>query len=156
MWACGALLIGALAPAAGLALPAAAGAPPRRACLRRPRWVGGGTRMAVIEAYDLVPMLTCLDGTSGVDEVFACFGTLSPWLRIADGNVVLSEFAIAGFIGGSVGAIGTLIATNIKRGEVKERLNCPYCEGTCAPPPPLASPLASPPPPAPLPRPLPH
>ena len=38
-----------------------------------------------------------------------------------------------------VGAVGTLIATFVKRDQVKDRLKCPYCEGTgiiqCAPPP---------------------
>jgi hypothetical protein len=42
-----------------------------------------------------------------------------------------------------VGAVGTLIATFVKRDQVKDRLKCPYCEGTgliqCASPPlPLA------------------
>ena len=91
------------------------------------------------------------------------------------GDVVLSQGAINGFLGGSVaphppahlptvvlhslhtfphaaalhhptpiaappipsrhshrqvGAVGTLIATFVKRDQVKDRLKCPYCEGT--------------------------
>ena len=38
--------------------------------------------------------------------------------------------AVNGFIGGSVGVIGTVIATQIKKGEVQERLKCVYCDGT--------------------------
>ena len=61
-------------------------------------------------------------------------------LQVTDeGDVVLSQGAINGFLGGSVGAVGTLIATLVKRDQVKDRLKCPYCEGTgiiqCAPPP---------------------
>jgi hypothetical protein len=65
------------------------------------------------------------------DAVNACFDSISPWLQVTDdGDVVLSQGAINGFLGGSVGAVGTLLATLAKRDQVKDRLKCPYCEGT--------------------------
>lgn len=35
-----------------------------------------------------------------------------------------------GFIGGAVGVLGTVIATGVKKGEVKDRLKCNYCAGS--------------------------
>jgi len=87
-------------------------------------------RMAVIEAYDLIPMISCLQKSSGYPEVIACLDTIAPWLQITDGSIVFSETAVAGFIGGTVGVMGSLSATLRKRDEVKERLKCPYCEGS--------------------------
>jgi hypothetical protein len=104
-------------------------APHSRRAFRRSHQPGE-PRMAVIEAYDLVPMLSCLDQSSSYTGVLACFDTLSPWLQITDDGVVFSETAVAGFLGGTVGVIGTVTATFIKRDEVKERLKCPYCEGS--------------------------
>tara|TARA_B110001452_G_scaffold172151_1_gene144208 strand:+ start:108 stop:842 length:735 start_codon:yes stop_codon:yes gene_type:complete len=85
---------------------------------------------AMLEAYDLIPVMNCLK-LPDQDTVNACFDTLSPWLELTDeGNVVFSQNALNGFIGGSVGAIGTVIATMVKKGQVKERLQCPYCDGS--------------------------
>jgi len=84
----------------------------------------------MLEAYDLMPVMKCLK-LPDQDTVNACFDTLSPWLELTeDGNVVFSQSALNGFIGGSVGAIGTVIATMVKKAQVKERLQCPYCDGT--------------------------
>lgn len=38
--------------------------------------------------------------------------------------------AIDGFIGGSVGVVGTVTAMIVKKSQVKERLKCTYCDGT--------------------------
>ena len=84
----------------------------------------------MLEAYDLMPIMDCLK-EANQDAVNACFDNISPWLQVTDeGDVVLSQGAINGFLGGSVGAVGTLIATFVKRDQVKDRLKCPYCEGT--------------------------
>lgn len=69
----------------------------------------------MLEAYDLMPVMKCLK-LPDQDTVNACFDTLSPWLELTeDGNVVFSQSALNGFIGGSVGAIGTVIATMVKK-----------------------------------------
>jgi len=84
----------------------------------------------MIEAYDLVPMLSCLKGGSP-GEIEQCMQTISPWLSVTDeGKLFLSEAAAGGFIGGSVGVIGTVVSTFMKRDQVKDRLKCPYCYGT--------------------------
>jgi len=84
----------------------------------------------MLEAYDLMPIMDCLK-EANQDAVNTCFDNISPWLQVTDvGDVVLSQGAINGFLGGSVGAVGTLIATFVKRDQVKDRLKCPYCEGT--------------------------
>jgi len=97
----------------------------------RPRWVRQRIGdVAMLEAYDLMPIMDCLK-EANQDAVNACFDNISPWLQVTDdGDVVLSQGAINGFLGGSVGAVGTLIATFVKRDQVKDRLKCPYCEGT--------------------------
>lgn len=85
--------------------------------------------VAFLELYDLVPMMECLKLPAQV-EVNACFEGLSPWLQVTkDGSLVLSQGAVAGFTGGSVGAVGTLVATLTKRDQVKGRLKCVYCDG---------------------------
>jgi len=115
------LLAACLSGCAGLALDAPAG---RRIAVRR----GGAVRM--LEAFDLVPVVQCLKLPS-MDAVEACMDTISPWLEITDeGELSFSPNAVNGFIGGSVGVIGTLISTMIKSGEVKDRLKCTYCGGT--------------------------
>lgn len=84
----------------------------------------------MFEAYDLVPVMDCLK-LPDIDTVNACFDTLSPWLQLTDeGDVVFSQNAMNGFIGGSVGAVGTVVATMIKKSQVKDRLKCPYCDGS--------------------------
>lgn len=88
-------------------------------------------RLSMIEAYDLVPMLTCFSASSSAIEVEQCMQSISPWFSISDeGKVFLSEAAAGGFVGGSVGVIGTVISTLYKRDEVKDRLKCPYCNGS--------------------------
>ena len=85
--------------------------------------------VAFLELYDLMPMMECLKLPAQV-EVNACFEGLSPWLQVTkDGSLVLSQGAVAGFTGGSVGAVGTLVATLTKRDQVKGRLKCVYCDG---------------------------
>jgi len=84
----------------------------------------------MLEAFDLVPVVECLKLPS-MDAVEACMDTISPWLEISDeGELSFSPNAVNGFIGGSVGVIGTLISTMIKKDEVKDRLKCTYCDGT--------------------------
>merc|ERR1719506_3357845 len=69
-----------------------------------------------------------LDGWDAVDM---CMDRLEPWLEITDtGEFSFSLNAVNGFIGGSVGVVGTVVAANIKKGEVKERLKCTYCDGS--------------------------
>jgi len=87
--------------------------------------------VSMLEAYDLVPVVNCLKSGSTADAVQACFDTISPWFAITDeGDVVFSEAARAGFTGGTIGVLGTVISTFIKRDEVKDRLKCPYCGGS--------------------------
>jgi hypothetical protein len=84
----------------------------------------------MLEAYDLIPIINCLK-LPDQDAVNACFDNIPPWLSVTDGgDIAFSQGAINGFIGGSVGAVGTLIATLIKKDQVKDRLKCPYCDGT--------------------------
>ena len=80
---------------------------------------------------DLVPIVDCLK-LPDVDAVNACIDSLSPWLQIdADsGDVQFSANAINGFIGGTVGVVGTVLATQKKKAEVKDRLTCVYCGGS--------------------------
>ena len=98
--------------------------------------VGGGSCLRrssdamMFEAYDLAPVVGCLQSPD-MDAVQVCLDNFSPWLQITDGGeVIFSDKAIAGFIGGSVGVVGTVIATLFKRDEVKDRLKCTYCAGT--------------------------
>jgi hypothetical protein len=70
-----------------------------------------------------------------MDAVQYCMDNLSgqvqPWFQVkADGSLAFSQNAINGFIGGSVGVVGTVISTLIKKGEVKDRLKCLYCNGS--------------------------
>lgn len=85
----------------------------------------------MLEAYDLMPVVECLKDQSTYDTVEACLGDISPWLQINEfGEVQFSMSAINGFIGGTVGVLGTVLATYVKKGQVKDRLKCSYCEGT--------------------------
>jgi len=83
----------------------------------------------MIEAYDLLPVVDCLK-ESDWDAVDMCMSTLEPWLSAEDGTLAFSVNAVNGFIGGSVGVVGTVVATLIKKSQVKERLKCTYCNGT--------------------------
>jgi hypothetical protein len=85
----------------------------------------------MVEAYDLFPVVDCLQLDS-FDSVQMCMENLSPWFKIdtETGDFVLSQNALNGFIGGSVGVVGTLLFTTIKKEEVKDRLKCNYCDGT--------------------------
>ncbi len=66
-----------------------------------------------------------------MDAVQACMDKLEPWLEVTEGgDITFSLNAVNGFIGGSVGVIGTVIATQVKKGEVKGRLKCVYCDGS--------------------------
>ena len=65
-----------------------------------------------------------------MDAVKICFDNINPWVELTqEGRLLFSETATAGFIGGSVGVVGTVVATFIKRDEVKDRLKCSYCDG---------------------------
>jgi len=95
---------------------------------------GSGTRRhgraAMLEAFDLLPVVDCLK-LDDMDTVNACMDKLTPWLEIAQGGeVTFSQAAVNGFIGGSVGVVGTVISTMIKKEEVKDRLKCVYCDGS--------------------------
>ena len=81
-------------------------------------------------AADLMPVVECLK-LDGMDTVQQCMDNISPWMEITeDGELNFSLNAVNGFIGGSVGALGTVISTMIKKNQVKDRLKCGYCEGT--------------------------
>lgn len=82
-----------------------------------------------LEAYDLMPVVECLK-RQDADAVQQCMDAIEPWLNINEGGkLALSVNAVNGFIGGSVGVVGTVIATLVKKGQVKDRLKCTYCEG---------------------------
>jgi len=88
------------------------------------------TDISLLEAFDLVPVMDCLK-LDGMDAVERCMDNLEPWLAINDdGDVSFSINAINGFIGGSVGVIGTVLSTMVKKEEVKDRLKCNYCAGS--------------------------
>ena len=77
-----------------------------------------------------MPVVDCLKGDN-MDAVQACMDSISPWMEITDeGELNFSLNAINGFIGGSVGVIGTVVSTMIKKNEVKDRIKCNYCEGS--------------------------
>ena len=79
---------------------------------------------------DLVPVVDCLK-LDNMDAVQACMDTLEPWMELTEGgNINFSLNAVNGFIGGSVGVIGTVISAQIKKDEVKGRLKCVYCDGS--------------------------
>jgi len=84
----------------------------------------------MLEAFDLMPVVQCLK-LDNIDAVEVCMDQLQPWLQVAeDGGVFFSQNAVNGFIGGSVGVVGTVISTMIKKEEVKDRLKCVYCDGS--------------------------
>jgi len=94
----------------------------------------GARGIAMLEAFDLEPVANCLK-QSNMDAVQYCMDNLSgqvqPWFQVkADGSLAFSQSAINGFIGGSVGVVGTVVSTLIKKGEVKDRLKCLYCNGS--------------------------
>ncbi|EOD23632.1 hypothetical protein EMIHUDRAFT_315551 [Emiliania huxleyi CCMP1516] len=97
-------------------------APSLAPALAPPPILPRGCAPAMLEAYDMLPLLNCLDEA----DVGACLETLNPH----DGRVLVSEAAGAAFIGGSVGVIGTVISAFVKRDQVKDRLKCTYCNGT--------------------------
>ena len=109
---------------------------------------GGDVR--VLEAYDLIPVVECLKGDN-MDAVQMCMDNIAPWMEFnADGNLAFSLDAVNGFIGGSVGVMGTVCAaseahhvqfcpptsvlqvaaTMVKKNQVKDRLKCLYCDGS--------------------------
>jgi hypothetical protein len=104
---------------------------PARGCSRAP---GGFAQRAghvsLLEAYELLPVMECLK-LNTMDQVQACMDVVEPWLRVGDGgDVTVSQGAINGFTGGTFGVIGTLAFTQLKKGQVKDRLKCLYCDGT--------------------------
>ena len=79
---------------------------------------------------DLLPIVDCLK-LDNMDAVQVCMDRLEPWLELTEtGDINFSLNAVNGFIGGTVGVIGTVIAAGIKKDQVKERLQCVYCEGS--------------------------
>ena len=76
-----------------------------RAAVHRPPSRRGARRClapAMLEAYDLMPVVECLKAPD-MDAVELCLERVEPWLQITErGDVLLSEAAIAGFIGGTV------------------------------------------------------
>ena len=65
-----------------------------------------------------------------MDAVQGCMDQLEPWLELTEGGgLTFSLNAVNGFIGGTVGVLGTVVAAQIKKGEVKTRLKCIYCDG---------------------------
>jgi len=85
----------------------------------------------MLEAYDLLPVIDCLKESADWDAVDACMQRFEPWLSVSESSgVSFSDNAINGFIGGTVGVVGTVAATLIKKSQVKDRLKCTYCDGT--------------------------
>jgi len=83
----------------------------------------------MLEAFDLLPVMDCLK-LENMDAVQVCMDSLEPWMEITNENgLSFSLNAVNGFIGGTVGVLGTVISTKLKSGEVKNRLKCVYCEG---------------------------
>ena len=79
---------------------------------------------------DLMPVIQCLK-LDNLDAVEQCMDNISPWMEITDeGELNFSLNAVNGFIGGSVGVLGTVASTMIKKNQVKDRLKCTYCDGT--------------------------
>jgi len=86
--------------------------------------------LVMLEAFDLMPVIDCLK-LDGIDAVEMCMDNISPWMQITDeGELSFSLNAVNGFIGGSVGVIGTVASTMIKKEQVKDRLKCNYCAGS--------------------------
>ena len=78
----------------------------------------------------MLPIVDCLK-LDNMDAVQVCMDRLEPWLELTEtGDINFSLNAVNGFIGGTVGVIGTVIAAGIKKDQVKERLQCVYCEGS--------------------------
>lgn len=79
---------------------------------------------------DLLPVVDCLK-QDNMDAVQGCMDQLEPWLELTEGGgLSFSLNAVNGFIGGTVGVLGTVGATLVKKAEVKDRLKCVYCEGS--------------------------
>lgn len=98
----------------------------RRCAVAAPR----SSEIAALEAFDLLPVVDCLKLDS-MDVVQMCMDKLEPWMELTEGgDLTFSLNAVNGFIGGTVGVIGTVLAAQIKKGEVKERLKCVYCDGS--------------------------
>ena len=83
----------------------------------------------MFEAYDLFPVVDCLK-LDNMDAVQMCMDKIEPWIELTGDGINFSLNAVNGFIGGSVGVVGTVIAAQIKKGQVKDRLTCVYCDGT--------------------------
>jgi len=121
------LLATSLPGGAALALGVSRTVTPTTGC-RAAMWRTGAVSM--LEAFDLMPVMECLK-LDNMDAVEQCMDAISPWMEITEeGEFNLSPNAINGFIGGSVGVVGTLISTMVKKTEVKDRLKCTYCDGT--------------------------
>ena len=97
---------------------------------RHPRR-SGDARM--IFDRELMPLIECakLGMDSGsLPDYNMCVENVAKWAQVNNGQLVMSEAAIAGFIGGTVGTLGTAATALFKRKEVKDRLTCMYCDGT--------------------------
>jgi len=111
------------------ALTAAGVIPGRSPLVAHSRQARSGS-VALLEAFDLIPVMDCLK-LDGMDSVEQCMDNLEPWLAInEDGGIAFSLNAVNGFIGGSVGVVGTVLSTLIKKEEVKDRMKCNYCAGS--------------------------
>jgi len=91
----------------------------------------GDTRM--IFDKEFLPLVECakLGLESGsLPDYNTCIENVATWAKLDNGKLVMSEAAIAGFIGGTVGTLGTAATALFKRNEVKDRLTCMYCEGS--------------------------
>eukprot|EP00322_Chrysochromulina_rotalis_P012443 CAMPEP_0115854730 /NCGR_PEP_ID=MMETSP0287-20121206/14177_1 /TAXON_ID=412157 /ORGANISM="Chrysochromulina rotalis, Strain UIO044" /LENGTH=248 /DNA_ID=CAMNT_0003308861 /DNA_START=24 /DNA_END=770 /DNA_ORIENTATION=- len=106
----------------------AVGTPRAGVCRASP--MRASSSVTMLEAFDLMPVVECLK-LDGMDAVQECMDSISPWMEIDDeGNLNFSLNAVNGFIGGSVGVIGTVLSTMVKKNQVKDRLKCTYCDGT--------------------------
>ena len=94
------------------------GAPPALSTCHLPGYGREHLRLPCCAATDLMPVVECLKDGSSYDSVDACLDAISPWLQINEaGEVQFSLGAINGFIGGSVGVMGTVLATVVKKGQ---------------------------------------
>jgi len=104
--------------------------PPCHRAASASRTAGRTSGVSLLEAFDLLPVIDCLK-LDEMDKVQVCMDALQPWMVLDDvGGIQFTESAANGFIGGSVGVVGTVIAAQVKKDQVKGRLKCNYCEGT--------------------------
>lgn len=82
---------------------------------------------------ELIPLIQCAKfgiESGSLPDYNMCVENVAKWATLDGGKLVMSEAAVAGFIGGTVGTLGTTATALFKRKEVRDRLTCMYCDGT--------------------------